>query len=142
MSVCEKIFRDYKYHLPDSEVRGFVVTTELVRDPKAKLQQLLENPELDSERILAWRVGRFEEELMKRHGVRLSFSPEAVARVGNEAREAGKDVAEYCRRLFGHYEHALNLLSKASGDTEFVIDEQALADPGVSFERWIRDAYR
>jgi ATP-dependent Clp protease ATP-binding subunit ClpX len=141
MSVCEKMFREYKYHLPDSGVRGFVVTEELVRDPQAKLKELLEDPEMYSEQILAWKVGKFEEEVLRKHGVRLSFSPEAVTHLGTEAGEAGKDVAEYCRSIFGSYEHALNLLGKASGDAEFVIDEAALGDPGVSFERWIRDTY-
>ena len=142
MSICEKIFRDYKYYLPDSEVRGFVVTAELVRDPKGKLKELLENPDFYSGRILAWKVDRFREEVLREHGIRLSFTPESVARVGVEAGAAGKDVVEYCRDLFRNYEHALNLLSKASGDTEFLIDEEALGDPGASFERWIRDTYR
>lgn len=142
MSVCERIFRDFKYALPDSPVREFIVNEELVRDPAGVLNRLLQQPDLFRPQILQWRVTRFEKEVLQTYGLKVVFSPEAVLRLGEQAQAAGMDLVDYCRRLFKEYEHALNLLSKASPHSEFVIDEAGLRDPGATFERWIRESYR
>ena len=41
MTVCERVFRELKFALPSSRVRGFEVTPELVSDPRAALRRLL-----------------------------------------------------------------------------------------------------
>src|SRR5204863_6063630 len=41
MTVCERVFRDFKYELPSTGVRRFVVTKELVENPSAALESLL-----------------------------------------------------------------------------------------------------
>jgi ATP-dependent protease Clp ATPase subunit len=41
MTVCERVFRDLKFRLPGSRVRGFAVTAQLVDDPAAELKRLL-----------------------------------------------------------------------------------------------------
>jgi ATP-dependent protease Clp ATPase subunit len=41
MTVCERVFRDLKFRLPNSRVRGFAVTARLVDDPAAELRRLL-----------------------------------------------------------------------------------------------------
>jgi len=41
MTVCERTFRDFKFKLPSSRVRKFVVTASLVDSPAAELKRLL-----------------------------------------------------------------------------------------------------
>jgi endopeptidase Clp ATP-binding regulatory subunit ClpX len=41
MTVCERVFRDFKFRLPSSRVKGFAVTEGLVRDPASTLKKLL-----------------------------------------------------------------------------------------------------
>lgn len=41
MTVCERVFRDLKFRLPSSKVRGFAVTARLVDDPAGELKRLL-----------------------------------------------------------------------------------------------------
>ncbi len=41
MTVCEQVFRDFKFRLPSSRVKGFAVTESLVRDPASTLRKLL-----------------------------------------------------------------------------------------------------
>jgi len=40
MTVCERVFRDLKFRLPSSKVRGFAVTARLVDDPAGELKRL------------------------------------------------------------------------------------------------------
>ncbi len=41
MTVCERVFRDFKFRLPSSRVRDFEVTARLVDNPAAELRRLL-----------------------------------------------------------------------------------------------------
>ena len=41
MTICERVFRDFKFKLPSTRVRRLVVTEALVDDPRRALQQLL-----------------------------------------------------------------------------------------------------
>ncbi len=41
MTVCERVFRDFKFRLPSSRVKGFAITESLVRDPASTLKRLL-----------------------------------------------------------------------------------------------------
>ena len=41
MSVCERILRDFKFELPSTEIKEFVVNTEVCADPQKALRKLL-----------------------------------------------------------------------------------------------------
>lgn len=41
MTVCERVFRKFKFHLPGSSVHKFAVTADLVNDPSRALRRLL-----------------------------------------------------------------------------------------------------
>jgi len=41
MTICERVFRDFKFKLPGSKVRRLVVTARVVDDPGAELKRLL-----------------------------------------------------------------------------------------------------
>lgn len=43
MTVCERVFRDFKFRLPSSRVVRFSVTRDLVASPAASLRQLLKD---------------------------------------------------------------------------------------------------
>jgi endopeptidase Clp ATP-binding regulatory subunit ClpX len=43
MTICERVFRDFKFHLPSSRVKKFSVTAKLVEAPAAELKRLLAN---------------------------------------------------------------------------------------------------
>ncbi|HLV00535.1 MAG TPA: AAA family ATPase, partial [Acidobacteriota bacterium] len=142
MSVCEKLFREYKYRLPDSEVKEFIVDAETVENPLGRLEELLAKPDLYSGQVSGWRLKRFEEEMMNRYGLRVEFLPEAVEEITRRAQEAGTDTVTYCHQLFSEYEHALNLLSSHGTDGHvFSIDRSVIEDPGKALEEWIRRSY-
>ncbi len=41
MTVCERVFRDLKFRLPNSRVKKFAVTAKLVEAPADELKRLL-----------------------------------------------------------------------------------------------------
>jgi endopeptidase Clp ATP-binding regulatory subunit ClpX len=44
MTICERVFRDFKFQLPSSRVKKFAVTDKLVAAPELTLKQLLKSP--------------------------------------------------------------------------------------------------
>jgi len=142
MSVCEKTFREFKYCLPDSEVKEVVVTEELVQDPQSKLEELLAKPDLYSGQVIRWRLQKFETKLLEQYKIHVSFTPEAGKLLTGKAREENQQIEVYCQKVFEKFEHALNLLSKASSETPFIFDENAVRNPDAAFEGWIRETYR
>jgi ATP-dependent protease Clp ATPase subunit len=140
MSVCEKLFREFKYALPDSEVRQFIVDGDLVQAPQEALTQLLDEPERCGPQVRQWKLKRFGDDIKKLHGVRLTFTDEAVEVLSRESEKRGQDIREFAESLFADYEHALNLLSKSS--TEFVVDEKDAVNPAATLDRWIKETYK
>ncbi|RPI23180.1 MAG: AAA family ATPase [Acidobacteria bacterium] len=142
MTVCEKLFREYKYRLPDTVVKEFVVDRELVENPTEVLTRLIENPTMHRDRVLQFQLKRFEKVFTDKYGVQVTFTPDAAELIADRAAATSKDLMEYCETLFGGYEHGLNLLRKVSGQTSFVIDRTAVEDPAGTLERWIKETYK
>lgn len=140
MSVCEKLFREFKYTLPDTKVKEFIVTKELVEAPETALQQLLDNPRRCAPRVREWKLKQFSDRIEDHHGVRINFTSRAAGVLSKEAEKQGKDILEYVESLFSSYEHAFNLLRKSS--TAFEVDEAEAMNPAKTLERWIKEAYR
>ncbi len=143
MTVCEKVFRDFKYTLPDHpEIREIVVTAELVGDPQARLAELLEHPDLFHGRVFRFQLKRFERDFARDQGVRLRFTEAAIDRLSKQAAESGGLTAEQsCSRLFQGFEHGLALLREAPDDHTFVVEEENVENPEKALEGWIRQLY-
>ena len=142
MTVCERVFRDYKYHLPDHDVTELVADRELVENPEAALNELLANPDLYHQAILQFQLKRFEAEFHDRYGVEIRFTPEAAALISERVRGPNVDVLQFCRDLFREYEHGMKLLARGQSSVPLSVDPQVIEDPAGSLERWIRETYK
>ena len=78
MTVCEKTLREYKFELPSSSIREFVVTEAVVEDPAGELQRILENADHNRQIVMRERVRRYEEEFQSEHQMQIQFDDEAT----------------------------------------------------------------
>ncbi len=143
MTVCEKVFREYKYILPDQpEVKEIVVTESLVKDPESSLQKLLKTPHMYQHRVVEFQIRKFTDQFSEEHGIELRFTPEAVQCIAKNSAQAKETVMTYCTALFKDYQHGINLLQKAPNREALEIDAIGVNDPGKAIENWIRENYR
>lgn len=143
MTVCEKVFREFKYQLPDHpEVQEFVVEADLIQDPGAKLEELLADPTMHRDRVVEFQIGKFEQTFLDEFGLRVKMTGEAVALMNEKGRQGATDGIRYCLDLFREHQHALNLLRNSGLKKELSLDVQALEDPSGALEGWIRDTYQ
>ena len=85
MTVCERIFREYKYQLPDHDVKEFIVGQEMTENPIEKLKSLLEDPTQYRSKVVEFQLGKIEQELSARYGIEIAFTPEASQCIAEKA---------------------------------------------------------
>lgn len=142
MTVCEKLFRDFKYTLPDADVKAFVIDEELVKNPAALLAQLLDTPSMFEPRVGRWQLKRLEEGIQNEFNLNLVFTLDAVEELEAQSEKADQELVDYTRELLNEFHHAFKLLSQTGGDKKFVLDRVAVRNPEITFENWIREGYR
>ena len=141
MTVCEKTLREYKFELPSSSIREFVVTETVVEDPAGELQRILEDADYNRQIVMRERVRRYEEDFQREHQMQIQFDDEATELLCQKAIDQGRVPKEICEELLQSYQHGLNLIRQNTGQSVFTFTKAVVDNPDVMLERWIRDSY-
>lgn len=142
MTVCERVFREFKYELPSTHVKRFEVTREVVDDPPAALKRLLAEHE-NEERGLSRRLAHdFAAKFTKEHGLKLTFTDAAADRLVALAAAAGSQVREFCARHFKDFQFGLKLVAQNTDRREFELNETAVEAPDKVLSEWVVASYR
>src|SRR5205814_266179 len=81
LTVFEKLFRDYKYHLAGSGLSQLRVTTDLVQEPKRVLERLMAEGHKQEAQALQANARRFADHFKSRHGIEITFDDSAIQRL-------------------------------------------------------------
>lgn len=141
LTVCERIFRDFKFELPGSGVRSLAVTGSLIRAPRPVLDDLLRKGIEESRGGAVNAVLEFASRFSAEHGVEISFPDDSIEKLIARSHESGLPPAEYCARAFRDYQFGLALIRRNSGRTSFVIPPEAIDDPDGVLSRWVVASY-
>ena len=141
MTVCERVMRDFKFELPSTDIKKFVVTDKVVRDPQGELSKILSDPEYNEEMVVRELLKSYSMEFFDKYGITISFDDEAIRKIAKISSERKADPNDVCRDILRDYEYGLNLIKKNSGRTEFTITGEVIEDPDGTLERWIKESY-
>ena len=141
MTVCEKTLREYKFELPSSSVREFVVTERVVEDPAGELQRILEDADCNRQIVMRERIHRYEGEFQREHQMQIQFDDEATKLLCQRAIDQDRVPKEICEELLQSYQHGLNLIRQNTGQSTFTFTKAVVDNPDVVLERWIRKSY-
>ena len=142
LTVCERCLREFKFELPSTNVRQFVVTRELVEHPDKELQRILREPAYEQRELMRQCVREFERRFEEKYHLRIKFADDAVEEIVARAQQAQKSVTEFCRDLFKDYQFGLSLVKNNTGQIEFEIPKAALANPDKFLSDWVVASYR
>jgi ATP-dependent Clp protease ATP-binding subunit ClpX len=142
LTVCEQLFRDFKFELPGSGVRKLEVNLSLVSDPAAVLKRILDLALAEAELNQAEMVRQFASVFSQKHGVRFAIEEPAVGKIVERAKEAGKNVTDYCNDLFKDYPYGLKLLRDRNTSLSFTLPVSALDDPDKFLSDMVVEFYR
>ncbi len=142
MTVCERIFRNFKFELPSTNVKRFVVTRELVDNPTAELEKLLAEHQKEERVVARQLVYDFASRFCDEHKLKVSFTEEAADMLVSKALEQSIPVRDLCAQKFKDFQFGLKLIAQNTGQQEFVIDKDAVEAPDRVLSEWVVSSYR
>jgi ATP-dependent Clp protease ATP-binding subunit ClpX len=142
MTVCERVFRDIKFEMPSSSVKRFVVTRDLVDNPAAELEKILVDPRQEARIVARQVVDEFAQRFRENHAMTISFTDAAANQLVSEALEKAQPVRDLCAARFKDFHFGLKLIAANSGQTEFVLDVDAVQNPDKVLSDWVVASYR
>jgi endopeptidase Clp ATP-binding regulatory subunit ClpX len=129
LTVFEKLFRDYKYHLAGSGLSQLRVTAELVREPRRVLERLMEEGHKQETLTMESSARGFAERFKNEHGLEIVFDESGLHRLIERAQGERMTMMELCGHLFKDYQFGLNLIHKNTGQSQFVLNAAAVDEP-------------
>jgi len=142
LSVCERVFRDFKFELPGSGVKGFTADAALVAEPGPALAALLETGRAGRREADLAAVAEFAARLSGEHGLEIRFTDDAAEAVLRMAGAVGAGVEGWLESAFRDYQFGLALIKKNGGTGPFEIDAAAVESPDAALSRWVVASYR
>ena len=142
MTVCERALRDFKFELPGSSVSELAVNAELLEKKDAVLEHYRElGSKVDTEKVRE-EISLFAQDFLQNHGIRLTFSEDALEAVAVLCGKERMAALALCRQLFKDYQFGLQLVEKTTGQKEFELGERAVNDPDGFLSELVVEAYR
>ncbi len=141
MTVCEKVLRNYKFELPSTGVKDFVVTDSVVENPDIELQQIMEDSEYNRVSVSREQVRRYEAKFYADHNLEIEFDAEATDAICDMSITQEKSIQQVCDEILSSYQHGLNLIKKNTARSSFTFPKEVVENPDPVLEQWIRESY-
>ncbi len=129
LTVFEKLFRDYKYHLAGSGLSQLRVSAELVREPRQVLDRLMAEGHKQEAETLRNNARQFTERFAREHNIEIAFDETGLERLAERAQSERMTMAELCAHLFKDYQFGLSLIRKNTEQGRFILNAAAVDDP-------------
>lgn len=129
LTVFERLFRDFKYHLAGSGLTQLRVSSELVREPRRVLDRLMAEGHRQEEAALRKNAQEFAEKFSQEHALDVAFDDAALDRLVQRANAERMTMAELCAHLFKDYQFGLGLVQKNTGERRFILTADAVSAP-------------
>lgn len=139
MTVLESALRGFKFHLPGTDIKKFLVTPKVVDNPEAALEELLASPSQEeiAREFAQFEVRQFERDFETRHGVRLDFDTESVVMASTVSAEIGLPIADYLESVFRDHIDFLRKIKEKCQRQRFPVTPQILNRPGEGLDLWL-----
>jgi ATP-dependent Clp protease ATP-binding subunit ClpX len=142
LSVFESVLREFKFALPGAGVRSLVLDEELVQDPAARLEKVLDEGRSNLADHARAAIQQWVDEFSHRIGLGLEFEPATIDALLARADEENCEPRELCQRLFKDYEYGLKLAAKDPRKSRFVVPPRAVEDADGVLSDWIVSSYK
>jgi ATP-dependent Clp protease ATP-binding subunit ClpX len=142
VTVCDRLFRDFKFELPGLGVRTLDINFDLVTDPAKVLKHLLDQAQAEAELNQAEMVRQFASVFSQKHGVQFEIEEDAIVKIVERARESGSNVTDFCNNLFKDYPYGLKLLRDRDSNLKFKVPVSAIENPDKFLSERVVEFYR
>jgi ATP-dependent protease Clp ATPase subunit len=140
-TVSERVFREFKFELPSTDVKSFIVTDKMVDDPIEGLNKLLTDPSDNKKLIAKEMISEYEQYYANKNNITLKFSDEAIELINERSEFEGISIKALCDKLLEDYIHGLNLIKRNTGKSEFTVTDEVVKDPVGTLDKWVKQHY-
>ena len=140
LTTLERIMRNYKYHLPSTDILECLVTEDMIKDPERFFKSVLDAIKEDARKEIR-DIKEYEKDFENRYGMKISFDSDAVQYLIQHSREKNLSVTHLCAEILQSFEHGLKLISQNTGQSEFLITKTILVHPRQSLEKMVKESY-
>lgn len=140
MTICEQIFRPYKFELPSTDIIELKVDAELVRNPSKKLNDILQNADFKHRKEVD-QIREYESSFADKHGMTIKFDQSACKLICQKVSETGVDVSSLCSEILMSFEHGLKLIQQNTGQNSFTLGAAVVLNPKQELERMVKESY-
>ena len=128
MTVCEGLLRDFKFELPGTAVSELVIDAKLIDESHRVLEEYREQGKHIDVAKAREEADLYAREFHQKHGIKIIFSDEAVALLGEQAADKARSVLQLCQQRFKDFQFGLKLIEKNTGVGEFDLGKEAVLD--------------
>ena len=141
VTICEMIFRPFKYELPSSKIKSVTLNLRMVESPRECLNELLKDEIIEQRKQIENEIKLFETNFFQKYGIQIVFDPPALQFIQNAVITQELDTQPYLESMLSSYAYGLGLVQKISGKTEFILGQANMNNPNAFLEIWIKEAY-
>jgi len=142
MTVLEKVFRNFKFELPSTQIRKFNICEKTVLDPLESLSELMEaNKDLQKD-ALKQEVQDFVERFETEHGFKLKFNAAAIDEIVNLSLAQDITVRALCEDKFKDFPYGLKLIAENTNCKEFNMTKAVIKDPDKELSKWVVERFQ
>lgn len=140
MTTIEKILRDFKYHLPSTDIVEFKIDANLVQNPQKSLEGYLNSSEQNFTKEMK-EIKEFERDFTLTYGMKIKFDSLACKKILENTKKNEASIKEFCWNILQSYEHGLKLIQQNTGKTEFILGLAVVENSKHELERMVKDSY-
>ncbi len=100
VTVGERVLRPFKFELPGSGVRRFVVHEALVLYPEAELKRILTDGKYEEKLVMAEIAKQFAARFEEKNGLKLNLTADAIEALTDGALQSGRNMRDQCAAVF------------------------------------------
>ncbi|MBF0442210.1 MAG: AAA family ATPase [Oligoflexales bacterium] len=141
LTVCEKALREFKYELPSSNIKKFVITDATIDDPQSTLNDLLSKKDKFIIEFLIEEIKDFEKAFQEKHSMKITFDEDAAELIAIKSINEKKTVQEICEQLLKSYDHGLKLIKQSTNQSEFLLGKEIVSDSQSFLEKLIKESF-
>jgi len=141
LTVCERIFRNFKYELPSTNIKEFTLSEAIVLDPEQGLEALLQEERAAKDEARKVEISEYEKAFEKKSGIAIKFDTFAVQAILRSVRDLDGSVAEHLDKLLSNYSYGLGLIRNKDPKREFIFPEEVVLNPNGLLDRWVKESY-
>ena len=140
MTVIEKILREFKYELPSTNVKNFIMDKEVVINSKKVLKLLINNGKENDRIKINSEINLFTKKFKTEYGFTLNFTEDAIKSFEKELTDsAEKNIMDICMEKFSEYPLGLNLVNNSLKDKVVDITRKMIKHPKEELSKLIAE---